>query len=155
MKFRIAYTDGACRISNPGLCSCAWVLYEDGIEVAHDSRYLGHQPHTNNYAEYMGLTLLLEHLYRYTIKNVRIYSDSALVVNQVNGRWNCNFLETRQMVAKIYGLLEQGGHSLHHIKGHEGYVGNERADYLCNEVLDEHMEEYYANSQNIIARPTA
>lgn len=156
-----AYTDGACRISNPGLCSCAWVLYDesvDGIrytELSHDSRYLGHQFHTNNYAEYMGLHLLLEHLYTERLRNVIIYCDSELVVNQTLGNWDINQPKLRNYAAKAYGLLVQGCHVLKHIKGHNGNKGNERADELCNQTLDENMEKYYANTQNIIARPPA
>ena len=153
--FRTAYCDGACRISNPGLCSCAWVLYEDGVEKVHDSRYLGHQFHTNNYAEYQGLNLLLEWLYTYNIRNVVICCDSELVVNQTLGRWDINQADLQQFAAKAYGLIQQGCHVLKHVKGHDGNVGNERADELCNEVLDSHMEKYYADSKNILDRPTA
>jgi ribonuclease HI len=152
---REAYTDGACRISNPGLCSCAWVLYENGAEVAHDSRYLGHQLHTNNYAEYQGLLLLLEWLYTNQIRNVIIHCDSALVVNQTLQKWTVNNQDLKPLATKAYGLLVLGCHILKHIKGHDGNVGNERADYLCNETLDSRMEDYYADSKNIINRPTA
>lgn len=149
-----AYSDGACRISNPGLCSCAWVAYENGVEMACDFRYLGHQFHTNNYAEYMGLNLLLEHLYTHNIRNVTIYSDSELVVNQTMGRWDINNKDLRPFAAKAYGLILQGGHTLKHVKGHDGNVGNERADELCNQALDEHMEAYYA-SKEFLNRPPA
>ena len=143
-----AYTDGACRGGNPGFTSCAWVLYEnstDGVrsvEVAHDSKYLGPERHTNNFAEYMGLVLLLEYLYTHNFRNVVIYSDSELVVNQVNQSWQINNEDLRKMSAKAYGLLLQGCHVLKHIKGHDGNVGNERADELCNAVLDTHKEDY-------------
>jgi ribonuclease HI len=152
---KTAYTDGACRISNPGLCSCAWVLYEDGREVAHDSRYLGHQFHTNNYAEYQALILLLEYLYTNSIRNVIIYSDSELVVNQTLGRWDINQPDLKLFAANAYGLLMQGCHVLKHVKGHDGNEGNERADFYCNETLDQNMEKYYANAKNILQRHPA
>src|SRR5580698_8525988 len=112
-----AYTDGACRLSNPGLCSCAWVLdgMPDGTRSA--GHYLGPELHTNNYAEYMALTYLLAYLYTIQVKGVHIYSDSMLVVNQVNQRWEINTNELRSMAAKAYGLLVQGGHTLEHVKG--------------------------------------
>jgi len=141
---RTAYTDGACRLSNPGLCACAWVLYEDGVEKIYDAHYLGPEFHTNNFAEYMGLISLLEFLYTFSIRNVTIYCDSLLIVNQVLRRWASNHHDMRVLSAKAYGLVQQGCHELKHIKGHEGFEGNERADQLCNLVLDEHMEEYYA-----------
>ena len=137
-----AYTDGACRISNPGLCSCAWVLYKDGVNVAEGVRYLGHQFHTNNDAEYQGLSTLLEYLYLHSIRNVIIHCDSQLVVNQTLGRWDINQPDLKVLATKCYGLMVQGCHMLKHCDGHSGIMGNERADTLCNEVLDIHKEEY-------------
>lgn len=152
-----AYTDGACRISNPGLCSCAWVLYDSSIQGQElcEAKYLGPEFHTNNFAEYMGLVMLLEYLYTHSFRNVIIHSDSELVVNQVNQSWQINDEKLRKMAAKAYGLLVQGSHVLKHVKGHDKNKGNERADALCNAMLDIHMEEYYAHSKNILNRPTA
>jgi ribonuclease HI len=106
------------------------------------AQYLGPERHTNNFAEYMALVLLLEYLYRNRTRNVIIHSDSALVVNQVNQEWQINDEEHRKTAAKCYGLLVQGGHVLKHIKGHAGNKGNERADALCNAMLDIHQEEF-------------
>lgn len=145
-----AYTDGACRISNPGLCSCAWVIYGlPGGEVSQGA-YLGPAFHTNNYAEYMGLITLLEFLYKNKHRNVIIHCDSALVVNQVNQAWQINDADLRRMAAQAYGLVVEGCHVLKHIKGHAGEVGNERADQICNAVLDANMEAYenYTASKN-------
>jgi ribonuclease HI len=139
-----AYCDGACRISNPGLCSCAWVLYGmPGGEVS-QAQYLGPEFHTNNYAEYQGLILLLEHLYTHSMRNVIIHCDSELVVNQVNDVWDLNSQDLLPLWQRAYGLLVQGCHVLKHVKGHEGNKGNERADALCNEMLDINMEDYNA-----------
>lgn len=145
-----AYTDGACRLSNPGLCSCAWVIYGlPGGEVS-QGYYLGHTLHTNNFAEYIGMVNLLEFLYAHNHKGVVIFCDSKLVVNQVNQSWKINDDNLRTMAAKAYGLLTLGGHTLVHIKGHDGEVGNERADEICNAVLDANMEAYenYVASKN-------
>jgi ribonuclease HI len=150
-----AYTDGACRISNPGLCSCAWVLYKGEDEGTFDGQYLGPDFHSNNFAEYKGLLNLLEYLYTHSIRNVIIYSDSELVVNQVNQNWQIINDDLRKMATKAYGLLVQGCHVLKHVKGHDECKGNIRADQICNEILDQHMEEYYADSKNLLNRPTA
>ena len=142
-----AYTDGACRIMNPGLCSCAWVLYNGKGEHLHSaSCYLGPEFHSNNYAEYQGLLLLLEWLYLHSTRNVIIHCDSELVVKQTNGEWAVNQPDLKVLATRCYGLLIQGCHVLKHIKGHDGNKGNERADELCNECLDAHMEEYYAGT---------
>ena len=137
-----AYTDGACRGGNPGFTSCAWVIYIGEDEVTFGGSYLGPERHTNNFAEYMGLIGLLEHLYTNNIRNVMIYSDSELVVNQTLGKWDINQPDLKVLATKCYGLLVQGCHVLKHIKGHDGNLGNERADALCNAILDMHKEEY-------------
>jgi ribonuclease HI len=139
---RTAFCDGACRGGNPGFTSCAWVLYEEGVERFNGSHYLGPERHTNNYAEYIGLVALLEWLYEFKIRNVIIHSDSELVVNQTLGNWDVNKEELKSYATKCYGLLVQGCHVLKHIKGHAGHKGNERADELCNTILDAHKEEY-------------
>ena len=136
-----AYCDGACRGGNPGFTSCAWIVLRPGQPPEKCGYYLGPELHTNNYAEYMGLITLLEHLYRQNYRNVTIYSDSELVVNQVNQNWVINNEELRRMVAKAYGLVIAGGHILKHVKGHAGNKGNEAVDLLCNDVLDLHMKE--------------
>ena len=137
-----AYTDGACRISNPGLCSCAWVLYEGDVEKMHDSLYLGPEFHTNNFSEYQGLILLLTYLYMHSFRNVVIHCDSELVVNQVNQKWEINQPDLKVLATKCYGLLVQGSHVLKHVKGHDVTKGNIRADQICNEILDKHKEDY-------------
>lgn len=109
-----------------------------------DAKYLGPEFHTNNYAEYQGLILLLEFLYKQHTHNVIIHSDSELVVNQTLGKWEINQPDLKVLATKCYGLLVQGCHVLKHIKGHAGHKGNERADELCNAILDIHMEEYNA-----------
>ena len=136
-----AYVDGACRVSNPGICSCAFVIY--GLPGGESSigKYLGPELHTNNYAEYQGLLLLLEWLYVNSIRNVIIHSDSKLVVNQTLHNWECNG-DLKPLMSKAYGLLVQGCHILKHVKGHDENKGNERADAICNAVLDIHKEEY-------------
>lgn len=140
-----AYTDGACRISNPGLCSCAWVVYSGEDELISYREYLGPELHTNNYAEYMGLIRLLEYLHKTGKRNVKIHCDSKLVVEQVNLRWNCTNQHLDKLRTDAYWMLVHGAHMLVHIDGHSGVEGNERADRLCNEELDTHMEEYYFN----------
>jgi len=139
-----AYTDGACRVSNPGLCSCAWVLRGSNVDEhgnttftvdTHAAHFLGPELHTNNYAEYMGLISLLEYLHTSNIRNVMIYSDSWIVVAQVNQAC-ATYEKLKPLMTKAYGLLMQGCHVLKQVKGHAGVEGNEEADRLCNSVLD-------------------
>ena len=137
-----AYCDGACRVSNPGICSCAFVIYKDEVEVHTEGKYIGPELRSNNFAEYQGLILLLEYLYMDNIRNVIIHTDSELVVNQTLGKCEVKQPDLKVLAAKCYGLLVRGCHVLKHIKGHDGNKGNERADELCNAMLDAHKEEY-------------
>lgn len=139
-----AYCDGACRVSNPGICSCAWVLYDGDVERWFGGAYLGPELHTNNYAEYQGLLRLLRYLYEQEVYGVTIYCDSALVVNQVNDLWDVNEPSLLPFWREAYGLRVKGGHLLKLVKGHADTSGNNRADELCNALLDLHKEEYEA-----------
>jgi len=112
------------------------VLYDGEQEKEAKSLYLGPELHTNNYAEYMGLTYLLRWLDEHGIKNVEIFSDSKVVVGQVNQTMVINKSELRVLASIAYFLLVRGRHKLIHVKGHDGNKGNERADRLCNEELD-------------------
>jgi ribonuclease HI len=133
-----AYTDGACRVSNPGVCSCAFAVFDDDLKLVHqEARWLGPELHSNNFAEYSGLHDLLVWAYRKDVKGLLIYCDSKLVVEQVNQRWECSTPGLKFLQSNSYALLVVGKHSLTHIRGHEGIPGNELVDRLCNEVLDE------------------
>lgn len=137
-----AYTDGACRISNPGLCSCAFVVYDGDKQIAREGFFLGPELHTNNYAEYQGLLRLLDYLAMMHYQHVQIFCDSALVVNQSLGKWTTSNPNLAKFSTKAYVMLIRGGHTLTHIKGHDGNVGNEEADKVCNEILDHYQEKY-------------
>lgn len=133
----IAYTDGACRVSNPGVCSCAFALLsDDGQITVSSSRYLGPELHTNNYAEYKGLIDCLYWLNDNAYYNVTIRCDSQLVVKQVGGEWGVKHEELKPLHALAYALLIRNGHRLEWVRGHNGDPGNELVDRLCNEILD-------------------
>lgn len=80
------YFDGASK-HNPGIAACGAVLYdENDTEVDNDSKYLGDNV-TNNYAEYMGLIIGLQLVLKNNIKEIDVYGDSLLVINQMNNNW--------------------------------------------------------------------
>lgn len=137
------YTDGACRVSNPGLCSSAFVVYVNNTLDHQQGRVLeGLQ--TNNTAEYTALIDFLKWADANGVRNARIHCDSALVVNQTNQQWECNKPDLRKLSTQAYGLLVRGAHMLMQIKGHDRIEGNEKADKLCNELLDKYQEEHNA-----------
>jgi ribonuclease HI len=142
---RVAYTDGACKVSNPGVCSCAFVVYEgsttedgnlnDGaVEKFSHGHYLGF-PFSNNYAEYHGVIMLLEWARDCGYRELEIWCDSQLVVRQVACEWAIKHEYLKALVAKVFSLLHETGSTLKWLKGHNGTRGNERADEICNEIL--------------------
>ena len=143
----IGYCDGACRGGNPGICSCAYAVFDGEAVFASGARYLGPEKHTNNYSEFQGLLDLLKYAAQNSITNLDINCDSQLVVKLVSGEWKVKHEELRPFRDLAYALLIRGGHTLQWIRGHNGDVGNELCDKLCNEELDKRMEK---NEQNLI-----
>jgi ribonuclease HI len=144
----IAYTDGACRVSNPGVCACAFVVYEDGIEKFRHGRYLG-SPYSNNYAEYQGVIMLLEWARDFGYAGLEVWCDSQLVVKQVNCEWGVKE-NLAALCAKAFGLLQETGSTLKWLRGHDGNLGNEIADQICNEILDQEQGKAPNTSENSV-----
>jgi ribonuclease HI len=132
-----AYCDAACRGGNPGFCSAAFVVYDGADEKFTGKYYLGPERHTNNYSEYLALLYLLHALDYYGLKRVEIYSDSKLVVETLYQRWELKEPSLIPLMLQAYALLTRGNHSVEHTKGHSGTIGNEKADTLANETLDD------------------
>ncbi len=80
-----AHCDGGSR-GNPGPSGYGAVIEDpQGQTVARLSSFLGVQ--TNNYAEYSGLLAVLEWALQNGARQVRVVSDSELMVNQMKGRY--------------------------------------------------------------------
>ncbi len=129
-----AYCDAGSR-GNPGPAACAYVIYENGKKTLYSSWYSGEQ--TNNVAEYSALIGLLRELK----VPAEIFCDSALVVNQVMGKWKVKHENMKPLHAEAQALLIRGKHTLTHIKGHSGIPGNELADQLVNIELNDYEEK--------------
>ena len=127
------YTDGAAR-GNPGPGACAFVFVKGETIIYRDSKYLGTV--TNNKAEYNAVIEALRKAVEYTRWNVRVYSDSALIINQINGEWRI----TKDHLKVLYDEVMQ--HKGRFDKVEFFWVGRTNrfiaeADRLCNHNLDE------------------
>jgi ribonuclease HI len=79
------YVDGASR-GNPGPAGAGAVLFDPGgHQRARDSRYLGET--TNNVAEYQAFLLGLELAQNLGVRNLHVFADSQLVVQQLKGAY--------------------------------------------------------------------
>jgi ribonuclease HI len=127
------HTDGASR-GNPGPAAYAYVLAREGRDDIREADCLGRM--TNNQAEYEALVRALEHALEELGDNFRVtvYSDSELMVRQVNGDYRVKNEELRPLYQRARSLGDRfkGGLTLVHVRRAE----NAEADALCNEALD-------------------
>jgi ribonuclease HI len=79
------YVDGAAK-GNPGKSGIGVIIRDDkGKVLAEISKYIGVS--TNNVAEYTALIFGLQEALILKATGVLVYSDSELMVNQLNGRY--------------------------------------------------------------------
>lgn len=86
-QFRMNF-DG-CSKGNPGLAGAGAVIYLNNREIWTESIFVGEKA-TNNYAEYSGLLLGLEKALELEVNVLLVQGDSQLVINQMNGDYNCS-----------------------------------------------------------------
>ncbi len=141
------YVDGSCEPTNPGGNGVAGaVLYANGITDGR-TRQLGAGSHmSNNVAEYEGLRLGLEIcLERGITRDFDIYSDSMLVVEQMNRRWKAKpkklytkaFQETFTM---FYKSFQTNTIKIQWIAGAKNPADIYTRPYLNADYLDERMD---------------
>jgi len=128
----ILYTDGASR-GNPGLAGIGIAIYPDAHSKIEGKRFIGKT--TNNTAEYealiYGLQLLID---RNLIRPLIIYSDSQLMVRQLNGAYKIKQPHLRSLAGRVHELLQNfPSHEIIHIPREQ----NREADSLANEAIDE------------------
>lgn len=127
----IIHSDGAAR-GNPGPAAIG-VTIKDGTGrlVVPISRRIGIT--TNNQAEYQAIVAALEKAVSLGARYVELYTDSELVVKQINGRYkvkNAVLRSLYQKVIQLIGSLE--GFKIAYIPREQ----NAEADNLANRALD-------------------
>lgn len=126
------YTDGGSR-GNPGNSASAYVICKmDGTVVEKSGSYIGMA--TNNQAEYFGFLRGLERARELGINKIHLFSDSQLVVNQMNGVYKIK----NQELLPIYQDTKAVADGFERITFN--YVPrelNKTADAEVNRILDE------------------
>ena len=128
----VAYIDGGAR-GNPGPAGYGVRIEQaDGtlIEEFHDSIGVA----TNNVAEYRGLLAALEWARGHGQKNVRVRSDSLLLVQQMLGRFKVKHPGLQPLHAKARDLAAEIGRVTYE---HVERSRNRHADRLANEAMDQ------------------
>lgn len=133
MKAEI-YIDGAAK-GNPGEAGIGVVIKrEDGTNWKEIKRYIGHA--TNNVAEYQGLLLGLKEAGTLSISHVTVYSDSQLLVRQIQGTYRVKDPKLKQLFQASEELLRQfSSFDIIHVPREQ----NKEADALANQAIKEHI----------------
>ena len=126
------FTDGAAR-GNPGPAGIGVVIRNDEKILVEVSDYIGET--TNNQAEYMAFIRGLEETIDLGQKNAEAFSDSELIVKQINGEYRVKnhgllplYNEVKSLLKKFEKIM------IYHTPREE----NKLADKLANRGIDEH-----------------
>jgi len=129
-----AHCDGGSR-GNPGPSGYGAVVEDpQGRVVARLGEFLGIQ--TNNFAEYSGLLAVLKWAIENGAKQMRVISDSELMVKQMQGKYKVASPVLRPLYEEARKRSRQlaGFEMRHTLRG-----GNKEADQLANEAMDRGM----------------
>jgi len=129
----IVVTDGASR-GNPGPAAIAFGLYNEVGDLIHEEAdYIGNA--TNNEAEYIALIRALGRCREYLRQEVEHYTDSQLVVNQLEGKWAVKARNLKPLIKQI-SEMKRRFKSMIHKQLPRTNVMIRRIDSLVNEKLD-------------------
>jgi len=127
----IIYTDGASR-GNPGPAAAGFILSDvDGDRLQAKSFFLGRA--TNNVAEYTGFIKALEAAQEIGAKQLSVFSDSELLVRQINGKYKVKSEQIRPLFQQAVQLLEKFDDCKVTFVPREQ---NKEADSLVNQALN-------------------
>ncbi len=127
----IAHTDGASR-GNPGPAAAGFILINpDGTQLQAKAFFLGRN--TNNVAEYTGIVKALEAAIEVGAKRLTVFSDSELLVKQINGEYKVKSEQIRplfQQAVELLGRFENW--KVQYVSREK----NKEADKLVNQALN-------------------
>ena len=127
----IVHIDGGSR-GNPGPAAAGYVITSPGgNKLEAKGFFLGQA--TNNVAEYTAFLKALEAAGQMGAKQLMVFSDSELLVRQINGRYKVKSELIKPLFRKATDLLEQFDHwKVQHVLREK----NKDADRLVNQSLD-------------------
>ena len=127
----IAYTDGASR-GNPGPAAAGFILTDPNkVQLQAKAFFIGRA--TNNVAEYTGIVKALEAAIKIGAKRLIVFSDSELLVRQINGEYKVKSEQIRPLfrqAVELLGRLENW--KVRHVTRDK----NKEADKLVNQALN-------------------
>ncbi|MCD5401335.1 ribonuclease HI family protein [candidate division NPL-UPA2 bacterium] len=126
------YVDGASR-GNPGRAGVGVIVYDDrkNIPLKRIKQYLGKT--TNNVAEYMALIYGFQEGLIRQAKHLTIYTDSELVVKQLEGSYRIK----NELLGILFKQIEHLRQGFEEVKIKRiGREENQEADKLANQAID-------------------
>ena len=127
------YVDGAAK-GNPGPAGIGVAILDSDCMVFEGGRYVGEM--TNNMAEYRALVFGLEKALEYGARHAVVFSDSELVVHQMNGHY-------RVRSERLWPLYEQAQALCRSLESfeiqHIPRAQNQRADALADRAIVLHQ----------------
>ena len=125
------FTDGGSR-GNPGPAGAGFVLTNlSGAVIEKGGKFIGSA--TNNVAEYSALIFGLEAALKLAVSELVCYSDSELIVRQINGQYKVKDAVLKTYHLKVKNLLSKFKKVLFVSVPREK---NRLADKLVNEAID-------------------
>ena len=125
------FTDGAAK-GNPGPAGIGIWMSCDGVAIQEVGEYIGHT--TNNAAEYTALIRGLELAQELNVTSVEAFSDSELMVRQLNGAYRVK----TPTLKPLYDEARNLGQSFDAFKiQHVPRSQNQEADRLANLGIEE------------------
>ena len=129
-KSVVIFTDGASR-GNPGPAAIGVAIKdEQGRLISTISQTIGRT--TNNQAEYRAIITALERAISLGADQARLFSDSELVVKQINGKYRVKNASLQPLYREVKQLQSQfQSFTITHIPREK----NEKADELADQAL--------------------
>jgi ribonuclease HI len=129
----MVFSDGGAR-GNPGPAAIAYIIQsETGETLTTNARYVG--VCTNNQAEYKALLASLESKTALKADTVTCYSDSELVVKQLNGEYRVKNEELKELWRKVQGAKKRF-REVRFVNVPRTHCVIQEADKLVNLTLD-------------------
>jgi formyltetrahydrofolate-dependent phosphoribosylglycinamide formyltransferase len=127
----VIYVDGGSR-GNPGPAAAGFILTDPaGAKLCAKALFLGRT--TNNVAEYTAVCKALEAAKQIGAKRLAIFSDSELLVKQINGEYKVKSEQIRPLFRQTVNLLDGFENwKVQHITRDK----NKEADKLVNRALN-------------------
>lgn len=127
--------DGASR-GNPGPAAFALIIERDGQPDLEEAGVLDKT--TNNVAEYAALLKALARAREMRGERLMVYSDSELLVKQMNGQYRVKNADLKELHTQALALVDEfEAVEFRHVRREQ----NARADALCNQALDRQKKE--------------